>query len=79
MGYVAVDQMLTAFFVLQVPIKEDVEWLPTCTKHVPELSELKDWMQVGKKKLTLDDESDFCDPQVLADVLKCKVSKIIWV
>ena len=61
----------------QVPIVEDVEWLAPCDKPVPDLDELKYWMETGKKKLVLDDEHEFCDPQVLTDVLQCKVSVIL--
>ena len=37
---------------------------------VPDLDQLKYWMETGKKKLhvVLDDEHEFCDPQVPTDV-----------
>lgn len=30
-------------------------------------------MEVGSKKRTLDDETHFCDPHILKNVLTCKV------
>ena len=52
---------------------EDVEWLETCNEAVPDLDTLTSWMDLGKKKLILDDESNFCDPAILTEVLRCKV------
>lgn len=36
------------------------------------VEELKEWMLEGPKKLSIDDETNFCDPDVLSDVLAQK-------
>lgn len=34
---------------------------------------LDKWLQIGPKKLTIDDETDFVDPPILKGVLEAKV------
>jgi hypothetical protein len=34
-----------------------------------------DWIKEGSKKLTIDDETNFCDPNLLRNVLSSKVRK----
>ncbi|XP_013416099.1 cap-specific mRNA (nucleoside-2'-O-)-methyltransferase 1 [Lingula anatina] len=55
-----------------VSAKETVEWMPSCTDPVPSIDTMESWMREGKKKLTIDDETQFCTESVLQDVLKCK-------
>lgn len=57
---------------LQIP--EPVEWIADDTEDLDTLSEeeLKSWLLQGDRKLTIDDEVNFCDPQVLANVLAQK-------
>ena len=57
-------------------IREEVSWLPPCERAAPDLEEMKSWMVLGKRKLRLDDENQFCDPSVLEQVLRCKVSVV---
>lgn len=38
---------------------------------------LEEWLQKGPKKLTIHDETDFVDPQVLKGVLESKVNQTI--
>jgi len=33
------------------------------------------WIKEGSKKLTIDDETNFCDPNLLRNVLSSKVRK----
>lgn len=58
--------------VLDVP--ETVEWIQDKTDDLLELSEeeLKSWLVEGPRKLTIDDETNFCDPHILANVLAQK-------
>lgn len=35
---------------------------------------LKKWLKKGEKKLTIEDETDFVDPQILKGILNSKVS-----
>lgn len=51
-----------------------VSWIPVDDIPVPSLTELKKWLMEGEKKLTIDDETNFCDPNTLLQVLQCKVS-----
>lgn len=57
-----------------VQLRENAEWLHSSTDNLDDLSrdELEAWLVVGHTKMTLDDESKFCDPKILADVLGSK-------
>ena len=55
-----------------VEIEEKVEWLPHCTEPCPTPNELDDWMQVGKRKETIEDETTFCSRETVGAILKCK-------
>lgn len=43
------------------------EWLDSIS-----LEELSNWVVTGKKKLTIDDETRFCDPQIVRNILTSK-------
>ena len=45
-----------------------------CDMPAPSLSELQTWLVKGEKKLTIEDETTFCDEDVLLQVIQCKVS-----
>ena len=64
---------------IQVIIDEEVEWLPRCTVPVPSIEQMRMWKVIGQKKRTIDDETKFCDPQVLKAVLSSKVLFVICV
>lgn len=51
---------------------EVVAWMPCCEEPLPQFDELVEWKEVGKKKLTIHDESQFCDEELLNTMLKCK-------
>jgi len=55
-----------------VILKEEVKWIPTTKKGVPSLDTMEEWIKTGPKKLSIDDETTFVDPQVLKNVLDCK-------
>ncbi|XP_032792891.2 cap-specific mRNA (nucleoside-2'-O-)-methyltransferase 1 [Daphnia magna] len=55
-----------------VEVEEIVSWLPSDPIPAPNLSELKNWVIEGPKKLTIDDETTFCAADVLQKVLQCK-------
>ena len=40
----------------------------------PHMSELQTWLVEGKRKLTIEDETTFCNEDVLLQVIQCKVS-----
>lgn len=56
-----------------IELRERFKWLENQLNY--DLSEIDSqlWIEVGHKKRTLDDETNFCDPQILKDVLTCKV------
>lgn len=37
--------------------------------------DLEKWLKKGPKKLTIDDETDFVDPQILKGIVNSKVSE----
>ncbi|KAK8774512.1 hypothetical protein V5799_010954 [Amblyomma americanum] len=56
----------------EVDVKEPLEWIPECEEEPPNITQLREWVTEGKKKLTIDDETCFCDEDVLREVLDCK-------
>ncbi|RXN00842.1 Cap-specific mRNA (nucleoside-2'-O-)-methyltransferase 1 [Acipenser ruthenus] len=51
---------------------EQVSWFPECSTEVPDAQELREWMTVGKRKLKIEDETEFCSEDLLYNVLRCK-------
>ncbi|KAJ7340947.1 hypothetical protein JRQ81_004234 [Phrynocephalus forsythii] len=51
---------------------EQVDWFPECTTEIPDAEEMKDWMTIGKRKLVIDDETEFCGEELLHNMLQCK-------
>lgn len=51
---------------------EEVSWFPDCSTEMPDAEELEDWMLMGDRKLTIDDETEFCSGQLLHLLLRCK-------
>lgn len=56
----------------KIDVVEPLDWIPECQEDPPTIKTLREWTLEGKKKLTIDDETCFCDEQVLQDVLTCK-------
>lgn len=56
----------------KIDVVEPLDWIPECQEDPPTIKVLREWTLEGKKKLTIDDETCFCDEQVLQDVLTCK-------
>ena len=59
--------------------KETIEWLPPVHEHIPDLEELKTWMLIDGKKLTIDSETKFVHPEVLRRVLDVSVYSYYYV
>uniref|UniRef100_A0A8C9ERA4 Cap-specific mRNA (nucleoside-2'-O-)-methyltransferase 1 n=1 Tax=Pavo cristatus TaxID=9049 RepID=A0A8C9ERA4_PAVCR len=57
---------------------EEVDWCLECTTEIPDAQELKEWMTVGKRKMVIEDETEFCNEELLLNVLRCKVSPLSW-
>lgn len=51
---------------------EDIEWLPNVHSHTLLAESMMDWIKSGPKKLTIDDETMFCSPDILEQVIKSK-------
>ncbi|CAH1792799.1 unnamed protein product [Owenia fusiformis] len=56
----------------EVTTEEVVEWLPQYRGPPPSTNTLNSWMKIAPVKLTINDETEFCNHQVLQDVLHCK-------
>lgn len=56
----------------EVDVTERLDWIPECEEEPPDIKCLREWSLEGKKKLTIDDETCFCDEEVLKEVLDCK-------
>lgn len=48
--------------------------MPSPPDETLSIDVLENWLKKGPKKLTIDDETDFVDPQILKGVLHSKVS-----
>lgn len=57
-----------------VQIEEDVKWLSNSGNDVQNLSPdvLHTWLKWGEQKTTIDDDSRFCDPLILQQILNAK-------
>lgn len=67
-------------FSLQIlEIEETIYWLESHTnincKYI-EQKKLTDWMKIVPKKLSISDETQYCDPILLQKVLKAKVCNL---
>ncbi|XP_036943009.1 cap-specific mRNA (nucleoside-2'-O-)-methyltransferase 1 [Acanthopagrus latus] len=51
---------------------EKVDWFPECTTENPDSDELRDWMVLGRRKLKIEDETEFCTEDLLHTLLRCK-------
>ncbi|KAK2554252.1 Cap-specific mRNA (nucleoside-2'-O-)-methyltransferase 1 [Acropora cervicornis] len=56
----------------EVEFVEHKACIPSCTRSTPTKQEMEDWVKIDKKKLFIDDETQFCEDDVLAEVLKSK-------
>ena len=55
-----------------VDVEEKVEWLPPITEPVPSMNELRSWMREGPRKENIEDETQFCNPEILKSIIKSK-------
>ncbi|XP_041044066.1 cap-specific mRNA (nucleoside-2'-O-)-methyltransferase 1 [Carcharodon carcharias] len=51
---------------------EQVEWFPECSLEIPPVAELRQWMVIDQRKMEIENETNFCDQELLSNVLKCK-------
>ena len=55
-----------------IEIEEKVNWMEECTLPCLDITELRSWIREGTRKEKIDDETTFCDEEVLSAILKCK-------
>ena len=53
-------------------VQEKVDWLPSSIAKCPSMFELRSWMTEGPRKETIEDEDQFCNPEILKSILKSK-------
>ncbi|XP_011632291.1 cap-specific mRNA (nucleoside-2'-O-)-methyltransferase 1 isoform X1 [Pogonomyrmex barbatus] len=51
---------------------EDIEWLPNMHSETPQVMEMSDWIKLGPRKHTIDDEDNFCNPEILKQIIRSK-------
>jgi len=57
----------------EIKAVEDIEWLQSnAHPNVPTSETLNNWIKLGPKKRTIDDETNFCNIEILKQVLKSK-------
>ncbi|PSN40784.1 hypothetical protein C0J52_07193 [Blattella germanica] len=58
--------------MMVISVEESVSWLEEADHECLTQEILSDWIKDGPKKLTIDDETNFCDPTLLRNVLSSK-------
>jgi hypothetical protein len=56
-----------------ISVEETVSWLEDVAHETLTQDTLSGWIKEGSKKETIDDETNFCDPILLKNVLSSKV------
>ncbi|XP_076231449.1 cap methyltransferase 1 [Calliopsis andreniformis] len=56
----------------EIKVEEDMEWISALDSNLPTSNEMQDWLRIGPKKLTIDDETQFCDGSILVNVINSK-------
>lgn len=56
----------------EVKVIEDIEWIRNLHVNHLSLGEMQEWLEKGPEKLTLDDETHFCNEDVVRDVINAK-------
>ncbi|XP_029663238.1 cap-specific mRNA (nucleoside-2'-O-)-methyltransferase 1-like isoform X2 [Formica exsecta] len=51
---------------------EDMEWLPNMHSDTLLAENMVDWIKTGPKKLTIDDETMYCNPEILEQIIRSK-------
>ncbi|XP_011176005.1 cap-specific mRNA (nucleoside-2'-O-)-methyltransferase 1 isoform X2 [Solenopsis invicta] len=56
----------------KIQVIEDIEWLQNIGSGTPLVEDMSDWMKLGQKKYSIDDENLFCNPTILSQVVSSK-------
>ncbi|XP_033334094.2 cap methyltransferase 1 [Megalopta genalis] len=56
----------------KISVREPMEWLENSHNEMPTFDKMKSWLKKRPKKLVIDDETQFCDENIVTYVLKAK-------
>ncbi|KAG9431860.1 cap-specific mRNA (nucleoside-2'-O-)-methyltransferase 1 [Apis mellifera carnica] len=56
----------------EIKCKEDMEWIKNSNKNLPTKEEMHFWLQIGPKKMTIDDETQFCHEDIVRNIINSK-------
>ncbi|XP_031833970.1 cap methyltransferase 1 isoform X2 [Nomia melanderi] len=56
----------------EVKAIETIEWIKNHHNDLPTSSELKSWLKKGPKKLVIDDETNFCNEDIVTNIINSK-------
>ncbi|PVD25771.1 hypothetical protein C0Q70_13431 [Pomacea canaliculata] len=58
----------------KIIMQEEVAWIPPSDGNIPSFEEMMSWKVIGEKKRTIDDETMFCNENILEHILLSKAS-----
>lgn len=56
----------------EIKVIEDITWLRNISSNTPLAIDMIDWMKLGLKKYIIDDETMFCNPNILKQIIASK-------
>lgn len=56
----------------EIKVLEDITWLRNVHSCTPLVMNVTDWMKMGSKKYTIDDETMFCNPNIVKQIIASK-------
>ncbi|XP_078037028.1 cap methyltransferase 1 [Augochlora pura] len=56
----------------EIKVKEPMKWLKNHHEQIPTSGQMKSWLKKAPKKLIIDDETQFCDNNIVTNIIKAK-------
>lgn len=56
----------------EILVRQEPDWIPTKDQAIPTLNELNSYITMTERKETIDDEFEFCEPEILTRILESK-------
>ncbi|CAL7938765.1 unnamed protein product [Xylocopa violacea] len=56
----------------EIKVQEDMEWIRSPNPNLPKLDEMEHWLKKGPKKMTIDDETQFCHEDIVSNIISAK-------
>lgn len=56
----------------EIKVVEDIAWLPNIHSGTPLAEDMSEWIKFGPKKFVIDDETMFCNPEILRQIIDSK-------